>query len=275
MTKSDLISRVKVWTIDFTRRNGFLGIFLLASWPNAAFDMCGMACGWLEMPFWTFFGATLLGKSLVKTTLQSAVCIWLFSPSTFSTIVHGLENVEALLPVPMRAGLGAKAAVGRQTIMRTFEMQNRLTLDELFGNMKSLSESALTSKYCAVATQCGVHKGGRWSDEDALKKVEAVVRRVFSALDTDRDGRLTQIELEAAVSSTDGRLSLGSLDPGSGGLLSPGNLWNGFIACLCLFFVLTIIDQVASSKQADLDEVQLAELEVKLRGSEPESKKES
>ena len=59
-------SCAKVWTIKFTEQYGFIGILLLASWPNAAFDMCGMACGWLEMPFWTFFGATLVGKAFVK-----------------------------------------------------------------------------------------------------------------------------------------------------------------------------------------------------------------
>ena len=42
---------------------------------NAAFDMCGMACGWLEMPFWTFLGATVLGKGFTKVTIQCMVCI--------------------------------------------------------------------------------------------------------------------------------------------------------------------------------------------------------
>lgn len=46
---NDLVSKLKVWTIDFTDKHGFVGILALASWPNAAFDMCGMACGWLEV----------------------------------------------------------------------------------------------------------------------------------------------------------------------------------------------------------------------------------
>ena len=29
----------------FIRERGFVGILLLASWPNAAFDLCGMCCG--------------------------------------------------------------------------------------------------------------------------------------------------------------------------------------------------------------------------------------
>ena len=78
---SDIVSVLKVWTIEFTERHGFAGILLLASWPNAAFDMCGMACGWLEVPFWTFFGATLLGKGVIKVTLQTCVCIAVFGPN--------------------------------------------------------------------------------------------------------------------------------------------------------------------------------------------------
>ena len=34
-----------------------------------------MACGWLEMPFWTFLGATVLGKGFTKVTIQCMVCI--------------------------------------------------------------------------------------------------------------------------------------------------------------------------------------------------------
>lgn len=35
----------------------------MASWPNFAFDLCGICCGHFLMPFWTFFGATFLGNS--------------------------------------------------------------------------------------------------------------------------------------------------------------------------------------------------------------------
>ena len=54
-----------------TGRHGFWGIFLLAAWPNALFDLCGICCGHFLMPFWQFFGATLMGKALVKVGFQS------------------------------------------------------------------------------------------------------------------------------------------------------------------------------------------------------------
>ena len=51
------------------RRHGFWGIFLLAAWPNALFDLCGICCGHFLMPFWQFFGATFCGKALIKVPL--------------------------------------------------------------------------------------------------------------------------------------------------------------------------------------------------------------
>ena len=43
-----------------------MGVLLLASWPNAFFDLCGIVCGHFRMPFWQFFGATLIGKGIIK-----------------------------------------------------------------------------------------------------------------------------------------------------------------------------------------------------------------
>lgn len=64
------IAGLEAWMLRFIRRNGFWGIFLLSAWPNAAFDLCGLACGNFRMPFATFFGATLLGKGVAKVNGQ-------------------------------------------------------------------------------------------------------------------------------------------------------------------------------------------------------------
>ena len=61
-----MMGRMQGWMLGVIQRHGFLGILLLASWPNAAFDLCGICCGHFQMPFWQFFGATFLGKALVK-----------------------------------------------------------------------------------------------------------------------------------------------------------------------------------------------------------------
>ena len=64
----------------WSNRHGFWGIFLLAAWPNALFDLCGICCGHFLMPFWQFFGATLMGKAFVKvrTAHQLPYCLSCF-----------------------------------------------------------------------------------------------------------------------------------------------------------------------------------------------------
>ena len=44
-------------------------------WPNVAFDLCGICCGHFLMPFWTFFGATFIGKAVIRNTYQSAFIV--------------------------------------------------------------------------------------------------------------------------------------------------------------------------------------------------------
>ena len=38
--------------------------------PNPLFDLAGLCCGHFLVPFWTFFGATAIGKAVVKVHLQ-------------------------------------------------------------------------------------------------------------------------------------------------------------------------------------------------------------
>ena len=42
----------------------------MASYPNALFDMCGMMSGFAGISFWTFIGATILGKAFIKSGSQ-------------------------------------------------------------------------------------------------------------------------------------------------------------------------------------------------------------
>ena len=248
--KSDIVSRLKVWTIDFTERHGFLGIFLLASWPNAAFDMCGMACGWLQVPFWTFFGATLLGKSLVKTTIQSSVAIILFSNAFFEHVASAMGSIEGFLPISLN--FTAKAVSLRQKVMYMFELQSRTSVASLLGpSGRPLDLVGLTTLYCRVQERCGSLRGHNWSNSGAFKEATEKAKRVIAHWDKIRpDGRLDADELAAARSGADGLVSLASLDAGSASFFSLGNLWNAFIACLILFFVHTIIQQVAHAQAA-------------------------
>lgn len=96
-TSSDVFSRLKLWTMDFTEKHGFIGVMLLAGWPNAAFDMCGMCCGYLLMPFWTFFPAVVVGKAVLKVSGQACFFVALFGKSFYETVLNAaVRPVDAL-----------------------------------------------------------------------------------------------------------------------------------------------------------------------------------
>lgn len=86
-----IVVRMKNWMLDFIKRHGFLGILLLAAWPNAAFDLCGICCGHFLMPFWDFFGATFIGKALLKANGQAAFFVALFRKETRDVIMHWVQ----------------------------------------------------------------------------------------------------------------------------------------------------------------------------------------
>eukprot|EP00325_Prymnesiales_sp_UTEX-LB-985_P033788 CAMPEP_0174739230 /NCGR_PEP_ID=MMETSP1094-20130205/71241_1 /TAXON_ID=156173 /ORGANISM="Chrysochromulina brevifilum, Strain UTEX LB 985" /LENGTH=564 /DNA_ID=CAMNT_0015942761 /DNA_START=69 /DNA_END=1763 /DNA_ORIENTATION=- len=269
----DFVSWLKVKTIEFTEKNGFIGILLLASWPNAAFDMCGMACGWLEMPFWTFFGATLIGKGLIKVSLQTIVMIGMFGPAMWKLVQ---ERLIPSVPLPASAckAVALSADInctlvdflsgGRNKALLTFSMQTRYSTAGLLAGKPSLDVNDLTAKLCGVMSDaCAKAEDGSYTGFKYEAMLEKAKRSV-SFLDRNGDGQINEEELGEAVSNSDGKLSLAALDPGTGKMLSPGNLWNGFIVLLVLFFVYSIVEQVAISAQAAADEAELAALEARL-----------
>jgi len=73
-----VVAAMQAWMMRVIQQHGFYGILLLASWPNAAFDLCGICCGAFLMPFWEFFGATLIGKGVIKVSGQSLFFVALF-----------------------------------------------------------------------------------------------------------------------------------------------------------------------------------------------------
>ena len=66
----DFMTRGKLFMHDLVQRVGFFGILAAASIPNPLFDLAGITCGHFLVPFWTFFGATLIGKAVVKMHIQ-------------------------------------------------------------------------------------------------------------------------------------------------------------------------------------------------------------
>ena len=57
------------------KTHGFIIVLLMASIPNPLFDLAGISCGHFLVPFSTFFGATFIGKAIIKVTIQVFILI--------------------------------------------------------------------------------------------------------------------------------------------------------------------------------------------------------
>jgi membrane protein YqaA with SNARE-associated domain len=89
----NLMNHMKDWMIDFLQKHGFWGVLLMSAWPNVAFDLCGICCGHFLMPFWTFFGATLIGKAIIKVNLQAAFFITIFTDAHLKQVEHFIAGI--------------------------------------------------------------------------------------------------------------------------------------------------------------------------------------
>ncbi|CAL8078859.1 unnamed protein product [Calicophoron daubneyi] len=87
--------RMEVFLHQLVIRAGFMGILLCASIPNPLFDLAGMTCGHFLVPFWYFFGATFIGKALIKVHLQQ------FSIIAISSEHHVDNLIELLGEIPL------------------------------------------------------------------------------------------------------------------------------------------------------------------------------
>lgn len=89
------LDKVKLILFHALQRWGFWAIVICASVPNPLFDLAGITCGHFLIPFWTFFGATFIGKAVVKVQIQSCFVILAFDKNRLAWII---ERVEALVP---------------------------------------------------------------------------------------------------------------------------------------------------------------------------------
>ncbi|EGC31453.1 hypothetical protein DICPUDRAFT_82663 [Dictyostelium purpureum] len=70
---------------------GFFGILAFASIPNPLFDLAGITCGHFLVPFWKFFGATFIGKAVIKAHIQACFVILAFNMSTLTMVISFIE----------------------------------------------------------------------------------------------------------------------------------------------------------------------------------------
>lgn len=78
-SKLSILDKMRLYVFKIIKKVGFLGILLCASIPNPLFDLAGITCGHFLVKFWTFFGATLIGKAVIKMHIQKMFVIFLFS----------------------------------------------------------------------------------------------------------------------------------------------------------------------------------------------------
>lgn len=58
------------WSIGKLKKNSFITIVILSSWPNAFFDMCGIASGFVKLSLLEFLIPTIIGKAFIKINAQ-------------------------------------------------------------------------------------------------------------------------------------------------------------------------------------------------------------
>ncbi|CAG9559244.1 unnamed protein product [Danaus chrysippus] len=90
--------RAKVMIQKLVQKVGFAGILACASIPNPLFDLAGLTCGHFLVPFWTFFGATVLGKAVVKMHLQKMFVIVAFNETLVGQALSWVEKIPYIGP---------------------------------------------------------------------------------------------------------------------------------------------------------------------------------
>jgi len=97
--------RLRYLVYCLIQRVGFFGILLCASIPNPLFDLAGITCGYFLISFWRFFFATIIGKALIKMSIQTIFIIFLFSEHHVERIIRLIKYVPhygQLLQTPFK-----------------------------------------------------------------------------------------------------------------------------------------------------------------------------
>ncbi|KFD55930.1 hypothetical protein M513_03054 [Trichuris suis] len=96
--KNDWLDAAKLSIERTIEKVGFLAILVCASIPNPLFDLAGITCGHFLVPFWKFFGSTLIGKAIIKTHIQKFFVIVAFSEQHFEKVLNWLKSVPKIGP---------------------------------------------------------------------------------------------------------------------------------------------------------------------------------
>ncbi|KAF9901810.1 Vacuolar membrane protease [Linnemannia zychae] len=137
--KPDSVSykeRILLMVHEGMKRLGFFGIFLCASIPNPLFDLAGITCGHFLIPFSTFFGATFLGKAVVKSSIQAVFVILMFSADTLAVSMSWLERQVPFIHGYLADGINSQkgALSGAAGELSDDELENSTSLVGLIWN---------------------------------------------------------------------------------------------------------------------------------------------
>ncbi|XP_018494567.1 vacuole membrane protein 1 [Galendromus occidentalis] len=97
-TQLSLWERAEVAVGKLIEKIGFWGILASASIPNPLFDVAGFMCGHFLVPFRTFFGATLIGKAVIKMHIQKLFVIFVFDEATVEILLNLIKGVPGIGP---------------------------------------------------------------------------------------------------------------------------------------------------------------------------------
>ncbi|XP_022762064.1 vacuole membrane protein KMS1-like isoform X2 [Durio zibethinus] len=92
------LRQIKRWLLSHSQHLNFFTILVLASVPNPLFDLAGIMCGQFGIPFWKFFFATLIGKAIIKTHIQTVFIISVCNNQLLDWIENELIWALSLIP---------------------------------------------------------------------------------------------------------------------------------------------------------------------------------
>ncbi|KAI4311347.1 hypothetical protein MLD38_036252 [Melastoma candidum] len=93
------LTQIKFWFLSHAQRLNFITVLLLASVSNPLFDLAGIMCGQFGVPFWEFFLATLVGKAIIKTHIQTVFIILVCNNQLQNWIENELIRMLSSVPV--------------------------------------------------------------------------------------------------------------------------------------------------------------------------------
>ncbi|XP_047310141.1 vacuole membrane protein KMS1-like [Impatiens glandulifera] len=92
------LNKIEHWFLSHAQNLNFFTILVLASVPNPLFDLAGIICGQYGVSFGEFFLATLIGKAVIKTHIQTMFIISVCNNQLLDWIENELICVLSFIP---------------------------------------------------------------------------------------------------------------------------------------------------------------------------------